>query len=144
MGAKFLDENGKEQIIEMGCYGIGVSRIVAAIAELNHDERGVVWPREVAPFQVHLLLLDKDAELTAIAERLYGDLRGAGVEVLYDDRNERPGSKFADADLFGVPTQIMVGKTTRESGQVELRQRADKSSTQLPVDAVLAHLSAAP
>jgi prolyl-tRNA synthetase len=119
-----------------------VSRIVAAIAELNHDERGIVWPREVAPFQVHLLLLDKDAELTAIAEKLYNDLRAAGVEVLFDDRNERPGSKFADADLFGVPTQIMIGKTTRESGQVEVRTRADKSSTLLPVDAVLAHISA--
>jgi prolyl-tRNA synthetase len=143
MNAKFLDESGKEQIIEMGCYGIGVSRIVAAIAEIHHDERGIVWPREVAPFQVHLLLLDKDAELTAIAEKLYGDLRAAGVDVLFDDRNERPGSKFADADLFGVPTQIMVGKTTRESGQVEVRQRADKSSTQLPANAVLAYLSAA-
>ncbi|HEX8235393.1 MAG TPA: proline--tRNA ligase [Abditibacteriaceae bacterium] len=143
MGAKFLDENGKEQIIEMGCYGIGVSRIVAAIAEIHHDERGVVWPREVAPFQAHLLLLDKDAELTAIAELLYNDLRAAGVDVLFDDRNERPGSKFADADLFGIPTQIMVGKTTRESGQVELRKRADKSSTQLPVDAVLSHIMAA-
>lgn len=128
MNATFLDENGKTQICEMGCYGIGVSRIMAAIAEAHGSERGVLWPQSVAPFAVHLLLLDKDAELKAIAEELYAQLRAANVEVLYDDRNERPGPKFADADLFGVPTKIMVGKTTRESGQVEIKTGGESVS----------------
>jgi len=140
MGAKFLDENGKEQIIEMGCYGIGVSRIIATIAENSRDERGVIWPREVAPFDAHLLLLDKDAELVSVAEKLYEELRAAKIDVLFDDRNERPGSKFADADLFGIPFQIMVGKTTRESGQVEIRTRWDKSSRTVAISEVVAAL----
>jgi prolyl-tRNA synthetase len=121
MNATFLDEKGKAQICEMGCYGIGVSRILAAIAEAYSDERGVLWPVAVAPFQVHLLLLDKDEELKAVAEKLYAELREANIEVLFDDRNERPGPKFADADLFGIPTKILVGKTTKESGQVEIK-----------------------
>ncbi|HEX8834623.1 MAG TPA: proline--tRNA ligase, partial [Abditibacteriaceae bacterium] len=137
MNAKFLDENGKEQIMEMGCYGIGVSRIMATIAESFHDERGVIWPRAVAPFDVHLLVLDKDAELIAVAEKLYAELKAAGVDVLFDDRNERPGSKFADADLFGAPLQVVVGKTTRETGEVEIRNRADKSSQTVAVSEVL-------
>lgn len=141
MNATFLDENGKTQIMEMGCYGIGVSRIVAAVAEIHHDERGVVWPKEVAPFDVHLLLLDKDEELVSAAEKLYTQLRAQNVDVLFDDRNERPGSKFADADLFGIPTQIVIGKTTRETGLAEIRNRADKSSTQVALDEVIAHLS---
>jgi prolyl-tRNA synthetase len=128
MSAKFLDANGKEQIMEMGCYGIGVSRIVAALAEIYADERGVRWPREVAPFEAHLLLLDKDEDLTQIAEHIYNELRAAGVDVLFDDRLERPGSKFADADLFGIPMQIMVGKKTRETGEIEIRSRIDASS----------------
>ncbi len=140
MNASFLDANGKNQIIEMGCYGIGVSRIVAAIAEAFADDRGVVWPPEVAPFDVHLLLLDKDEELVAIAEKLYADLKSQGIEVLFDDRNERPGSKFADADLFGVPTQILVGKKTRESGEVEIKTRADGGSQTVAVADVLAAL----
>ena len=141
MNAKFLDENGAERIIEMGCYGLGVSRVLAALAEAHHDERGIVWPAAVAPFDAHLLLLDKDEELVQVAEKLYADLRAAGVDVLFDDRNERPGSKFADADLFGIPTQIVVGKTTRESGEVEVRQRADKSSVKIPVAGAVAHLT---
>ncbi len=138
MNATFLDANGKSQIIEMGCYGIGVSRIVAAIAEAHADERGVIWPKSVAPFEVHLLLLDKDAELVQIAEKLYADLKSQSIEVLFDDRNERPGSKFADADLFGIPQQILIGKKTRESGAVEIKNRADGSSQSAKVDEVLA------
>ncbi len=142
MKADFLDGNGKAQIFEMGCYGIGVSRIMAAVAEARRDERGPIWPREIAPFAVHLLLLDKDDETKAIAESLYADLQNAGVEILFDDRNERPGAKFADADLFGIPTQIVVGKLARESGEVEIRSRADKSSENLAVAEVLARFRA--
>jgi len=121
MSATFLDENGKSQICEMGCYGIGVSRIMAAIAEAHGSERGVLWPASVAPFAVHLLLLDKEEELKNLAEKLYAELKAAKIEVLFDDRNERPGSKFADADLFGIPTKIMIGKTTKETGEVEIK-----------------------
>ncbi len=138
MKAEFLDGNGKAQILEMGCYGIGVSRIIAAVAEASRDERGPIWPPEIAPYAVHLLLLDKDDVTKGIAESLYTDLQNAGVETLYDDRNERPGAKFADADLFGIPTQIVVGKVARESGEVEIRARADKSSENLAVGDVVA------
>ncbi|RYG63974.1 proline--tRNA ligase, partial [bacterium] len=133
MNATFLDQNGKSQIFEMGCYGIGVSRIMAAVAEASRDDRGPIWPAELAPYAVHLLLLDKDEELKTLAEGIYQQLLTAGVEVLFDDRNERPGAKFADADLFGIPTQIVVGKTTRENGLVEVRKRADKSSENVAV-----------
>ena len=137
MNASFLDANGKAQIMEMGCYGIGVSRIMATIAEAHRDERGIIWPATVAPFDVHLLLLDKGEELETIAQNLYETLRERGLEVLWDDRNERPGAKFADADLFGIPTQILVGKTTKESGEVEVRRRADKSSEKMSLEAAL-------
>ncbi|PQV65285.1 prolyl-tRNA synthetase [Abditibacterium utsteinense] len=140
MGATFLDQNGKAQIFEMGCYGIGVSRIMAAVVEGNSDERGPIWPAEIAPFAVHILLMDKDEATKNIAEKIYFDLQSAGVEVLFDDRNERPGAKFADADLFGIPTQIVVGKLARESGEVEIRSRKDKSSENLSADEVVARV----
>jgi len=147
MNAKFLDENGKEKIIEMGCYGIGVSRVLAAVAEAHCDERGVIWPQSIAPFDVHLLLLERDEDATRAAETLYEDLRAAGFDVLFDDRAERPGSKFADADLFGIPQQIMLGKSWKESGEVEIRPRdtrafADKAaaSTRIALNDVISHL----
>jgi prolyl-tRNA synthetase len=126
MDAGFLDENGKRQIFEMGCYGIGVSRIVAAIAEAHRDDNGIIWPQNVAPFDVHLLLLEKDDATRAIAEKLYEELLAQDIEVLYDDRNERPGAKFAEADLFGIPIQIVAGRNTKDTGEVEVRTR-DKS-----------------
>lgn len=137
MDAGFLDENGKRQIFEMGCYGIGVSRIVAAIAEAHRDENGVIWPKNVAPFDVHLLLLEKDDATRAIAEKLYTDLQSAGVDVLFDDRNERPGAKFAEADLFGIPLQIVAGRNTKETNQIELRTRDKSLNETVAVDAVL-------
>ena len=140
MDAGFLDENGKRQIFEMGCYGIGVSRIVAAIAEAHSDENGVIWPAEVAPFDVHLLLLEKDDATREVAEKLYEELKAAGVDVLFDDRNERPGAKFADADLFGIPLQIVAGKTTKETGAVELRSRDKSLNETVAVGAVIARV----
>jgi len=128
MGATYLDANGKKQVPEMGCYGIGVSRIMAAVVEAHHDERGPIWPAALAPFDVHLLLLERDEEVVKIAEELYAELQNAGLDVLFDDRAERPGSKFADADLFGVPVRIMVGRTTKESGDLEVRTRASKDA----------------
>ena len=128
MGATFLDKDQKKQTPEMGCYGIGVSRIIAAVVEAHHDERGPIWPPSLAPFDVHLLLLERDETVTQIADKLYDELRAAGLEVLYDDRTERPGSKFADADLFGIPARVMAGRTTKESGALEVRTRQNKDA----------------
>ncbi|WP_413381541.1 proline--tRNA ligase [Alkalihalobacillus sp. 1P02AB] len=123
MGANVLDENGKSKPILMGCYGIGVSRTVAAIIEQHHDENGIIWPYEVAPFQIHLLAMNsKNAEQKELADHLYTLLQSKGYEVLYDDRPERAGVKFKDSDLIGLPIRIAVGKRASE-GIVELKMR---------------------
>ncbi|KGA98216.1 prolyl-tRNA synthetase [Alkalihalobacillus alcalophilus ATCC 27647 = CGMCC 1.3604] len=123
MGASVLDENGKSKPILMGCYGIGVSRTVAAIIEQHHDENGIIWPYEVAPFQIHLLAMNsKNAQQKELADHLYTLLQSKGYEVLYDDRPERAGVKFKDSDLIGLPIRIAVGKRASE-GIVELKMR---------------------
>ena len=126
-GATFLDEDGKEQPYWMGCYGIGVSRLPAVIAETHHDDAGLVWPREVAPFAVHLLTLgaSRSADVVTAGDALYDELVAAGVSVLYDDRPDvSPGVKFADADLLGMPTQLIVGSKGLAKGVVESKDRA--------------------
>jgi prolyl-tRNA synthetase len=132
MGAKVLNQNGREQPMLMGCYGIGVSRIVAAAIEQSHDAKGITWPDPIAPFQVVLLALNskKSAEVRSSAEALYETLTAAGVEVLYDDREVRPGVMFADADLLGIPHQIVIGAKALAKGVLEYRHRksADPSS----------------
>ena len=110
----------------MGCYGIGVSRVVAAAIEQNHDQNGIIFPLPLAPFQVILLNLGVNNEdITRASEQLYQDLQARGVEVLYDDRDERPGSKFKDADLIGIPFRMTVGKTFEKEGKIEIRTRRD-------------------
>jgi len=124
MNATFLDENGKEQVMVMGCYGIGVSRIVASAIEQNHDVDGIKFPPSIAPFEVALLSLGgKDAEVIEAADRLYAELAGQGIEVLYDDRDERPGSKFKDADLMGMPMQLVLGGKGLKNGIIEAKDR---------------------
>jgi prolyl-tRNA synthetase len=124
MGSTFLGEDGQLRPMVMGCYGIGVTRVAAAAIEQNHDKDGIVWPMSLAPFQVHLMTLAaNDAEVVAAANRLYDELRAAGIEVLYDDRDERPGTKFKDADLLGVPLRLAVGKKSLAEGKVELKGR---------------------
>ncbi len=126
MNATFQDSDGGEKPFVMGCYGIGVSRIVAAAIEQNHDRHGIIFPLPVAPFQVILLNLGlKNEATTRAAAQLYHDLQGRGVEVLYDDRDERPGSKFQDADLIGIPYRITLGRTYEKEGLVEVRRRRD-------------------
>ncbi|WP_053219625.1 proline--tRNA ligase [Virgibacillus senegalensis] len=123
MGATVLDEQGKAKTVVMGCYGIGVSRTLAAIVEQYHDDRGITWPAHLAPFHVHLLAMNmKKPEQKQLAEKIYDSLKAAGVEVLFDDRAERAGVKFADSDLIGIPLRITVGKRADE-GIVELKQR---------------------
>ena len=124
MNATYQDSEGREKSFVMGCYGIGVSRVVAAAIEQNHDENGIIFPLPVTPFQVIILNLGLNSEkITVAAEKLYHDLRQRDIEILYDDRDERPGSKFKDADLIGVPYRVTVGKTFEKEGKVEIRQR---------------------
>lgn len=124
MGATYLDENGKEQVIHMGCYGIGVSRTMAAAVEQHSDENGIIWPKNIAPYHVVIVPISaKDENQMAIAEQLYTDLQKRGVEVMLDDRNERPGVKFKDADLIGYPVRITVGKKAVEEQVVEYKLR---------------------
>ena len=140
LNATFTDEDGSEKLIIMGCYGIGVSRILSAVAEAGNDENGLIWPMSIAPYQVHLICANvTDETQFALAERVYGDLVQAGVEVLYDDREERAGVKFKDADLIGVPVQIVVGKTAAE-GRVEVRDRATKTAEVVSSDGVVANV----
>jgi prolyl-tRNA synthetase len=129
MKCTYLDVGGKEQVMEMGCYGIGVTRVAAAAIEQNHDTDGIIWPMSIAPYQVALLTLQhNDAAVVAAADKLYGELLAAGIEVIYDDRDERPGAKFKDADLIGVPLRVAVGKKSLAEGKLELKPRSAKAA----------------
>ena len=127
----FLDETGKEQVMEMGCYGIGVSRIVGAAIEQGHDDKGIVFPAAIAPFTVCIVPMGyhKSEAVQAAADTLYADLQAAGVDVLLDDRNERPGSMFADMELLGIPHRIVIGERGLKEGQVEYKGRRDSEAT---------------
>ncbi|HEY6424364.1 MAG TPA: proline--tRNA ligase [Pseudonocardiaceae bacterium] len=134
-----LGPDGKPIRITMGCYGIGVSRLVGAIAEQSHDEHGLVWPREIAPADVHVVIAGKDETVRAAAELLVSELDAAGLGVLLDDRPATPGVKFADAELIGVPTILVVGRGLA-SGVVEVKDRATGERTEVPLDGVVPHL----
>lgn len=134
MGAMYKDENQKDHPIVMGCYGIGVTRTLAAVVEQHHDENGIIWPMSVAPYHVIITLVKPDDEVQAeVAERIYTELQKAGVEVLLDDRKERPGVKFKDADLLGIPVRITVGKFAGE-GKVEYKLRRDADKQEMSVE----------
>ncbi len=140
MNAKFLDPDGREQPFIMGCYGIGISRAVSAIVEQHHDENGIIWPVAVAPFAVHLIAVNlKNEDQARVAESLYEELQKAGIEVLYDDRAERAGVKFKDADLLGIPVRIIVGAKAGE-GLVEIKLRRTGESNELSPEDVLKEL----
>ena len=145
MNAVVTGPGGDSIPVEMGSYGIGVSRIVAAIIEASNDEAGVIWPDSVAPFGVGLINLKAgDAKTDAAAEGIYTSLRGGGLDVLYDDRDERPGGKFADMDLIGVPWHLIVGPRGLAAGTVELKRRATGERSELSVESALARLAEAP
>lgn len=140
MNATVLDENGKSVTVAMGCYGIGVSRIVAAAIEQNHDERGIIWPDAMAPFQLVIVPLNMQKS-EAVAESalfLYEQFREAGIEVLLDDRNERPGVKFADMELLGIPHRLVVADRALAEGNLEYKGRGDADATLIPLDAAVA------
>ncbi|HET98387.1 MAG TPA: proline--tRNA ligase [Desulfurivibrio alkaliphilus] len=139
LNATFLDDQGQSHPFIMGCYGIGVSRTVAAAIEQNHDRDGIIFPLPIAPMQVIILnLTPKDQEISAEAERLYRELQTQGIEVLLDDRDERPGSKFKDADLIGIPIRLVVGKRFKNDGLLEIRTRADGQTSEATPAAALA------
>jgi prolyl-tRNA synthetase len=127
MNATYTDEAGANHPLQMGCYGLGIGRTVAAAIEQNHDENGIIWPLPLAPFQVLLLSLNpKDEAVRKAADDLHAALEAQGIEVLYDDRDERPGVKFNDADLIGIPIRLVVGGKSLAQGNVELSLRRDR------------------
>ncbi|HYG54216.1 MAG TPA: proline--tRNA ligase, partial [Burkholderiales bacterium] len=145
MKAVFLDESGKSLPFEMGCYGIGVTRIVAAAIEQNHDERGIIFPGPIAPFEVCVVPIGyhKNAAVREAAERLHDELAAAGFDVLLDDRDERPGVLFADMDLIGVPHRIVLGERGLAAGNAEYKGRRDEKPRELPLANVVAFLKEA-
>ncbi len=137
MGALFVDENGQEKPMIMGCYGIGITRVMAAAVEQNHDENGIIWPVEIAPFEVIVIPVNvKNEEIREVAERIYSELKEAGFDVLIDDRNARPGFKFKDADLIGIPYQIIIGKGV-QNGLVELKERKTGERREVKIDEIV-------
>jgi prolyl-tRNA synthetase len=139
LGARYLDEEGREQAVWMGSYGIGPARVVAAAVEQHADEHGICWPRPVAPFDVELVTLGKEGEeARAVADRLYDELREAGLQVIYDDRAASAGEKFADAELLGCPLRLTVGRRSVESGELEVQVRRGREARSLPLQGAAA------
>jgi prolyl-tRNA synthetase len=141
LGATFTDENGEEKHFLMGCYGVGVSRSMAAVVEQYSDDAGITWPVTVAPLEVAVLPLAADGEVAEVGERLWRELADAGVEVVIDDRDERAGVKFADADLIGWPWQVVVGKKGLAEGAIELKHRATGERSSVPLADAVAHVA---
>jgi prolyl-tRNA synthetase len=142
LGCTFLDQDGAQKPVVMGSYGIGVGRLLACVAEAHHDDHGLTWPITIAPFQIHMVLLrGKGAPLAeATANTLYTDLQTAGMEVLYDDRDESPGVKFNDADLIGIPIRITVSERALAQGGLELKLRRETTRDIVPIDEIVTRL----
>jgi len=142
MNATVLNENGKQQIMTMGCYGIGVTRVVAAAIEQNHDDKGIIWPEAIAPFHVALLPMNmhKSERLRETVEKLYNELKAAGFDVLLDDRKERAGVMFADMELIGIPHRLVLGDRGLDAGMIEYKGRRDSDSVDTPLDDIISFL----
>ena len=140
LGATYLDAAGQSKVLEMGCYGIGITRVVAAAIEQNHDARGIVWPMPLAPFAVAIAPIgyDRSEPVRALADRLHAELEAAGIEVLLDDRGERPGVMFADLELIGIPHRITIGDRSLKEDRVEYQARTESAATPVPVDGIVA------
>ena len=145
MNATFLDETGKPQFMEMGCYGIGITRIVAAAIEQNHDERGIIWPQPIAPFDVAIVPIDigKSPAVREAAEKLHDELTALGLDVLLDDRDERAGVLLNDSELLGIPHRIVIGDRALKEGNVEYAERRAGESQSVPVGEVVEKVLAA-
>ncbi|MFQ5454220.1 MAG: His/Gly/Thr/Pro-type tRNA ligase C-terminal domain-containing protein, partial [Candidatus Zixiibacteriota bacterium] len=134
----YLDSNGIEKPIIMGSYGIGITRTPQAVLEKYNDEKGIIWPKNIAPYLVELIPLNMDSEaLVQASENIYKSLTDSGYEVLYDDRHERPGVKFNDADLIGIPIRITVGDKSLKQGKIEIKARKDKEIRLINIDEVM-------
>jgi prolyl-tRNA synthetase len=142
MKATVQGEDGKNHVMEMGCYGIGVSRIVAASIEQNHDESGIIWPEAIAPFKVVIIPMNmhKSPRVQETAEKIYSELKAAGIEVLFDDRKERPGVMFADAELIGIPHMVVIGERNLENKQIEYKYRTNKDKEMISSDDIVTRL----
>ena len=138
MDAKFVDAQEQSHPIIMGCYGIGVTRVVASIVETCHDENGIIWPINVAPYTVQIIPLNvSDGEVMKVTNKIYGELTAAGIDVLMDDRDQRPGFKFKDADLIGIPLRVTIGGKGLAEGIAEIKWRTESDATKIPLaDAV--------
>jgi len=143
LNANVLDESGQEQVMTMGCYGIGVSRVVAAAIEQHHDDNGITWPTALAPFSVAIIPIgyERSDDVRAAADKLHDDLKAAGVDVLLDDRDLRPGVRFADLELIGIPHRIVIGNRGLENGMVEYRGRNNSDSQDIAISNIQAHIS---
>jgi prolyl-tRNA synthetase len=142
MGLTFQDESSKVKHVEMGCYGIGVTRMMAAVIEQNHDDNGICWPMPMAPYQVWILTLGRQTdELVAAGQKLHDDLQALGIEVVLDDRNDKPGAKFKDADLVGVPIRLAIGARGLKEGKVELKWRHEKDYSNVDLDTAAEHVA---
>jgi prolyl-tRNA synthetase len=131
---KFLNEKGKENLVLMGCYGIGPSRLMGTVVEIFNDKNGIIWPKSIAPYQVHLICLGNDDNVTKETEKIYNSLQKEKIEVLYDDRNESAGVKFKDSDLIGIPLRIVISKKTLEKDSVEAKKRSEDGFEMIKVD----------
>jgi prolyl-tRNA synthetase len=142
MNATVIGEDGRDQAMVMGCYGIGISRIVASAIEQNNDDNGIIWPESIAPFTVVIigLMMHKSEAVTQACEALYHSLKASGIDVLLDDRNIRPGVKFADMELIGIPHRIVVGDRGLKEGNMEYKGRRDEENTIVAKDEMLDHL----
>jgi prolyl-tRNA synthetase len=142
LGASFLDQTGAYRPAVMGCYGIGLGRLLAAIVEQNHDDKGIIWPLSVAPYQIYLCLLHLDSpEVASAAEKAYQELGNAGIEVLFDDRDESPGVKFNDADLLGIPLRLTLSPRTLQNQSIEAKWRTEKETQLLPLENLAAEIN---
>ncbi|MDQ3525880.1 MAG: His/Gly/Thr/Pro-type tRNA ligase C-terminal domain-containing protein, partial [Chloroflexota bacterium] len=137
MGATYLNKDGKAQPIFMGSYGIGIGRNAASVVEQRHDDKGILWPISIAPYHLSLLSLGKEQAVIDATDALYDQLTAAGIEVLYDDRSDRPGVKFTDAELIGNPIRLSISKRTLEAGEVELRLRMSDMSEMAPLGQIV-------
>jgi prolyl-tRNA synthetase len=138
LGALFIDQGGASHPIIMGCYGIGLDRLLAAVIELNHDDKGILWPLSIAPYQVYLCpLYQESSEVEAVVEKVYSQLMAEGFEVLFDDRKESPGVKFNDADLLGIPIRVTISPRTLAKNSVELKKRSEKESELVPIEEIV-------
>ena len=142
MNASVLSENGKAQVMIMGCYGIGVSRVVASAIEQNHDDNGIIWPDSIAPFKVAIVPMNmhKSDKVKQAAEKIYSDLSSAGIDVLFDDRKERPGVMFANMELIGIPYRIVIGERSLDKGVLEFKGRSDSEAKEIAINDIVNHV----